>query len=240
MGTSKGYTPPTGYLWADSKRAVTNMVRNDFSPLSIGKAISSFSRALSNGLANAQTPASQMAAVGARAVNFIESVREFGFEETLKKSGLLHLQNLAPDELRLGLLNYFSGSEHSLYEDIAQQSLRELMRELLVDVATEEDYNSMMSTIKTEEFIREFIIKFIQNSFLTNFSEKILALFDKVSEYQEAERTIKSFIRNSLMSEYPMDKLSVIDWTGPEGRQIIEEKCNKALDILTVWSETLV
>lgn len=48
MGTSKGYLPPTGYLWTDAKRDVTKMVKDNFTPSSIGKAISNFAKALNS------------------------------------------------------------------------------------------------------------------------------------------------------------------------------------------------
>ena len=45
MGTSKGYLPPTGYLWSDVKRDVTKMARENFNEKSVQKAISNFSKA---------------------------------------------------------------------------------------------------------------------------------------------------------------------------------------------------
>ncbi|MFC5542816.1 hypothetical protein ACFPOH_13985 [Ureibacillus suwonensis] len=237
MGTSKGYTPPTGYLWSDSKRAVTNMVRSGFTPSSVGKAVSSFAKAMGSGGKGHSTA---VANIGAKAVSFIEAVRQYGFSEALERVGLSHLRNLPAEKILYGLLEYFYESGNSLYESVAQQSMSELMRELLAGAENEEDYNNILGSIDKGEFIREFIVKFIQNCFFTNFAEKLMAMFDKFDKYEIAEESVKTYIRISIESEFSIEDIQKIDWNGTQGRQIIEEKCNKAFEILSVWSETLV
>ncbi|KGR89850.1 MULTISPECIES: hypothetical protein [Bacillales] len=237
MGTSKGYLPPTGYLWPEAKRDVTSMVKNGFSPSSIGKAVSSFSKAMSGG-GNSHT--GSIARVGAKAVNFIEAVKNYGFIGALEKVGLAHLRGKSSEEVRAGLLEYFNDSGNDFYDSIAQQSMSELMRELLKSAVDEEDYNNIVGSIKPGEFIREFIVKFIQNCFLSNFAEKLLTMFDNLQKYDSAEKSVKTFIRTSIESEFTIETIQKVDWNGQQGKQIITDKCNKAFEILSVWSETLV
>lgn len=237
MGTSKGYIPPTGYLWSDSKRAVTNMVRSGFTPSSVGKAVSSFSKAMRDGR---KSYSNSVGNVGAKAVNFIEAVRQYGFLEALEKAGLSHLRNLPAEKIRSSLLEYFNESGNDLYESVAQQSMSELMRELLMSAENEEDYNNIIGSIDTGEFIREFIIKFIQNCFFTNFAEKLMTMFNTLNKYDTAEESVKTYIRTTIESEFSIEDIQKVDWNGMQGRQIIEEKCNKAFEILSVWSEALV
>ncbi|SFA58561.1 hypothetical protein SAMN05216169_10765 [Anoxybacillus pushchinoensis] len=237
MGTSKGYIPPTGYLWSDSKRAVTNMVRSGFTPSSVGKAVSSFSKAMRDGR---KSYSNSVGNIGAKSVNFIEAVRQYGFLEALEKVGLSHLRNLPAEKIRSGLLEYFNESGNDLYESVAQQSMSELMRELLMSAENEEDYNNIIGSIDTGEFIREFIIKFIQNCFFTNFAEKLMTMFNTLNKYDTAEESVKTYIRTTIESEFSIEDIQKVDWNGMQGRQIIEEKCNKAFEILSVWSEALV
>ncbi|TVX91652.1 hypothetical protein [Paenibacillus agilis] len=237
MGTSKGYLPPTGYLWPEAKRDITNMVKSDFTPSSIERSISSFSKAMSGGDKQFLNSASR---VGAKAVNFIEAVKNFGFNEALEKIGLSHLINKSPEELRIGIIEYFNDGRNDFYGNIAQQSMSEFMRELFKSVKDEEEYNTILGSIDTGEFIREFIIKFIQNCFFANFAEKILAMFDKLNKYDIAEKSVKTYIRSTIESEFTIENIQKVDWNGIEGYKIIKEKCNKAFEILSVWSETLV
>jgi hypothetical protein len=239
MGTSKGYVPPTGFLWPDAKRSVTNMAKNNFSASSVGQAVSNFSKAITGSGGNGRATNS-IASAGAKAVHFIDLVKRYGIYEALEQVGLKHLVHKNPEELLLGLLDYFSDSGNSLYDNIAQQSINELMREILANVKTEEEYNETLSSINTEEFIREFIIKFIQNSFFTNFSEKLIGLFEDYNKYNEAERAVRTFIRTRIESDYTIEQIQNIDWTGDQGKKIIQEKCDKAFEILSVWSEALV
>jgi hypothetical protein len=237
MGTSKGYIPPTGYLWPEAKRDVTSMAKSGFTPSSVGKAVSSFARAMGGG---GKSYSTAVAKVGAKAINFIEAVRQYGFSEALERIGLSHLRNLPAEKMLSGLLEYFNASGNSLYESVAQQSISELMLELLMGAENEEDYNNIISSIDTGEFIREFIIKFIQNCFFTNFAEKLMTMFDKLNKYEIAEESVKTYIRASIESEFSIEDIQKVDWNGTQGRQFIEEKCNKAFEILSVWSEMLV
>lgn len=237
MGTSKGYLPPTGFLWPEAKRDVTSMVKSGFTPSSIGKAASSFSKAMGGG---GKSYSGSVARVGAKAINFIEAVRNYGFLDALDKVGLSHLRGSSPEELRMGLLEYFNDGGNDFYDSIAQQSMSELMRELLKSAVDDEDYNNIISSIETGEFIKEFIVKFIQNCFLSNFAEKLLTMFDNLQKYDSAEKSVKTFIRTSIESEFTVDSIQKVDWNGQQGRQIITDKYNRALEILSVWSETLV
>jgi hypothetical protein len=237
MGTSKGYLPPTGFLWTDTKRNVTGMVKNGLTPSSIGKAVSSFSKAMSN---NGNTKSGSIAKVGSKAIGFIQSVKNFGLADALERVGLSHLRNQSSEELRSGLLEYFNDSGNELYDNIAQQSMNELMRELLKGAENEDDYDTLIRSIDTGEFIREFVVKFIQNCFLANFSEKLLTMFDSLEKYDSAEKSVKTYIRTSIEAEYTVETIQSVDWNGQEGSKIISDKYDKALEILSVWSESLV
>lgn len=236
MGTSKGYLPPTGYLWPEVKRDVTKMVKNNFSSSSIGKAVSGFSKSLNSYDSSRAGSAIQ---ASSKALSFIDSVKRFGFIETLEHFGLSHLKNESPEKIRSGLLQYFSEGGNEFYENIASQSMNEFMRELLEGINDISEYETVINSLDTGDFIREFIIKFIQNCFFANFTEKLLTLFDSLDKYEIAEQSVKTYIRNSIETNYTVDEIQSIDWTGKEGSKIITDNYNKALEILSVWSESI-
>ncbi|QFT87674.1 hypothetical protein FIU87_03330 [Bacillus sp. THAF10] len=236
MGTSKGYLPPTGYLWPDVKRDVTKMVRDNFSSSSVDKAVSSFAKVLNSSGGSGSNAGKAIQSSG-RALSFIDSVRKYGFTETLERFGLSHLKNETPENVRSGLLNYFSDSGNEFYDSISNQSMNELMRELFKGINDVREYEEVLNTLDTGDFIREFIIKFIQNCFFANFTEKLLSLFDNLDKYQVAEKNVKTHIRNSIEKKYSSKKLQDIDWNGQEGNRIINNTYKRALEILSAWSE---
>jgi len=236
MGTSKGYLPPTGYLWPDVKRDVTKMVRDNFSPSSVDRAISSFAKAL-NSSGGSRSNAGRAIQSSGKALSFIDSVRKYGFTETLDRLGLSHLKNETPENVRSGLLKYFSDSGNEFYDNISTQSMNELMRELFKGINDVNEYEDVLKTLDTGDFIREFIIKFIQNCFFSNFTEKLLSLFDTLDRYEVAEKNVKTHIRNTIEKKYSIKKIQDIDWNGQEGNKIINVTYKRALEILSAWSE---
>ncbi|MEC1748165.1 hypothetical protein [Schinkia azotoformans] len=236
MGTSKGYLPPTGYLWRDVKRDVTKMVKDNFSTTSVEKTVSNFAKAM-NSSGGSGTNAGRAIQSSRKALSFIDSVRKYGFSETLDRFGLSHLKNETPENVRKGLLQYFSDSGNEFYDSISNQSMNELMRELFKGVNDISEYEDVLRTIDTGDFIREFIIKFIQNCFFANFTEKLLSLFDNLEKYKIAEKNVKTHIRNSIEKNYPIRKIQEIDWNGQEGNKIINNTYKKSLEMLSAWSE---
>ena len=236
MGTSKGYLPPTGYLWPDVKRDVTKMVKDNFSSFSINKAVSNFAKAM-NSSGGSGSNARQAIQSSRKAISFIDSVRKYGLSETLDRFGLSHLKNESPENVRKGLLKYFSDSGNEFYNSISNQTMNELMRELFKGIDDFEGYEEVLKTLNTEIFIQEFIIKFIQNCFFANFTEKLLSLFDNLDKYQVAEKNVKTYIRNSIEKNFSINKIQDIDWSGQEGNEVLNNTYRKTLEMLSAWSE---
>ncbi|MCG3056609.1 hypothetical protein KZ287_31055, partial [Escherichia coli] len=84
---------------------------------------------------------------------------------------------------------------NEFYESISNQSMNELMRELLKGIKDADAFEETFTSLDTGEFMREFIIKFIQNCFFANFTEKLLSLFDNIEKYKVAEKHVKRYIR---------------------------------------------
>lgn len=236
MGTSKGYLPPTGYLWPDAKRDVTKMVKDNFTASSMDKAVSNFAKSLNNSSGSGAN-AARAIQISGKALSFIDSVRQLGMNQTLDKFGLSHLKNETTENIQRGLLKYFSEGGNEFYDSISSQSMNELMREFFKGVRDVDEYEEVLKSLDAGEFIREFIIKFIQNCFFANFTEKLLGLFDNLDKYINAEKNIKTHIRNSIERNYSIQQIQDIDWNGPQGNQVLNNTYRKTLEILSAWSE---
>lgn len=239
MGTSKGYLPPTGYLWGDTKRAITSMAKNNFQRDSIGKAISKFADATMSNNGITSGGLSSFAISGSSAVDFFNYAKQYGFNETLNKVGLQDLIGKSNEEIYIGLLDYFTGDGSTIEKNIVRDSMSELLKEQMLDVNDEKDYDDIITNIDMNKFIADFIIKFIQKNFLINFSEKIEGLCKNLDEYVKAEKDIKDFIRVEIERKYTPEDLNRIDWKGNQGRDFMNKKCKDAFEIFKMWKEDL-
>lgn len=234
MGTSKGYLPPTGYLWSEAKREVTKMVKNNFSKESIGNALSKFSEINSTNKNQIKLISSSIQ----KAVSFFININEYGLDKALDNIGLKEELIKNKDGIYIGLLNYFSNDGSSIDKNIVRDSMSELLKELILD-SNEEDYDKIFLQIDINMFIENFLIKCIQKSFLTNFSEKINGLCKNLDEYIQAEKDIKDFIRITIENNYTFENLNKINWKGKEGEEFITKKCNEIYSIFKMWKEDL-
>lgn len=237
MGTSKGYLPPTGYMWPETKRAVTNMAKNNFSGNSIGRAVSNFAKATkNNGFARGKK--SSVGSVGSKAVGFIGLVRTIGLENALHEVGLSHLVGKSLQEIYFGLLDYFSEEANTLNQVIANQAMQELMAEIMVGVSEVEAFEQILSSLDGNIFLRDFLIKFVEVAFFTNFAEKINSLCKGIEETIKAQEQIKEFIRIQISNNYTIEDLKDIDWKGKSGKDFVEKKCEEVWEIFESWRDS--
>jgi hypothetical protein len=235
MGTSKGYLPPTGHLWSETKRAVSSMNRNGYSSNSIGKAVSSFSKASSGTRSQGNVA---IGASGAKVLNFADLVRSIGLNNALDQVGLAHLVGQDPQTIFEGLVDYFSEGTDSLQQSIADQAMQEYMAEMMGSVRSEEELNDAFTKIESDVFIQDFLTKYVQVSFFTNFAEKINALCKDIGQALKMQERIKEFIRLEITENYKRDDLKNMDWKGAEGKRYIEAKCEEVWGIFERWGDS--
>lgn len=238
MGTSKGYTPPTGNLWKDAKTAVTNMVKNQANTNSIGNAVSKYVSALkSEGAAVYKSKQAAVSNAGAKSLGFINAVQNFGFNEALKQSELNELIGKSSDEVFIGLLDYFTGNGSSLDESAVRGSMAELMKEKFTDKSGEKSMEDLIKDINIQEFMMEFIIKCIQKDFFTSFAEQILLKCNGTNEKVVTQNNIKNFIKVYIESKYTKQEIISIDWNGQQGRNLVAKVHEDTLNIFLLWGE---
>ncbi|MEG0774353.1 hypothetical protein [Clostridium sp.] len=239
MGTSKGYLPPTGQAWSETKRAVTGMVKNNFQRSSIGKAMGKFSNAMMSSNSGTGGAFSTLSRAGSRSIEFFSNSKLYGFNEALNRAGLQDLVGKSNEEVYMGLLDYFAGDGSSLDKNIVRDSMSELLMENMLGVTDEQSFDDIIQNMDMNKFIVDFITAFTQKSFLTNFSEKIEGLCKNLNEYIKAENIIKDFIRVEIERKYTFEDLSKIEWKSHQGRDFIDRKCREAFEIFKMWKEDL-
>lgn len=232
MGTSKGYLPPTGFLWSKTKRSVTNMVKHNFESEYIGKAVGNYSKAVSNG---SGSRISNLAVAGSRASAFFGVASSEGFNSALEKNGLGNLINKDSPEVYAGLLDYFTGNGSTLDDSIVRDSMSEVLKELLANLDDGASVSSAFEQMDISEFVVNLITKFVQKDFLLMFAEKIKAKCGSIKKYMKAEVQIKKFIDKQIRDRYNFEELSGINWNNTEGSIFIEKRCNEVFKVFNVY-----
>ncbi|MGG0720592.1 hypothetical protein ABE096_23940 [Robertmurraya massiliosenegalensis] len=236
MGTSKGYLPPTGHLWSDAKRAVSGIARNNLSSSSIGKAMSNFSKATASG-GSRQKSDSIIAKSGAKVIGFSGLVRQVGLANALDQVGLTHLKGKDPHTIILGLVDYFSESTNTIQQSIANQAIQDYMLELMNGIETESETEAILSNLDSETFIMDYLSKYMEVYFFTNFAEKISSLCKDIQQTIKMQDRIKEFIRLEIKQNYNVEGLENVDWRGREGERYIQQKCNQIWSIFENWGD---
>ncbi|MFJ7368282.1 hypothetical protein ACIQVU_02360 [Lysinibacillus sp. NPDC098008] len=235
MGTSKGYLPPNGHLWSDTKRAVSGIKRNGLSSDSVGKALSKFSKATGGGYRTAGQ--SSVGTSGGKALNFAGLVNAGGLDYALGEIGLSHLKGRDAESILDGLIEYFCEGSNDLQVEIADGALKELMEELFSEVTSNEQLEQVYKDMEPNFFIKEYLIKYVEQYFFANFAEKINSLCDGLNQTLAMQERIKEYIRLEIEESYQNDNLEDMDWRGNQGQRYIYSKCNEVWSIFEMWGE---
>jgi hypothetical protein len=234
MGTSKGYLPPKGFLWKDTKLAVTNMCKNNYSSESIGNALSNYvqARTSGNGSSGSESNTNQSKSASksvSKALNFISSFNENGLNGALENLGISVLIGKSSEEIYNGLIDYFAPDSNTIEDTISRECMTEILDDFKI-VNLEEDFKP----ISGEDFFMNFMVKYVQKSFISNFFEKIQGLCTNIEGTNSAIKEIKNYIRVTLETDFTVEQLLSIDLTSNQGEQFISGKCEDAFDVFRI------
>lgn len=229
MGTSKGYIPPKGYLWKDAKSAVTNMAKNNFNKESIGKCLKKYSEARRGNIGGTKQINRKLASAGSKVMNFIGLLNEYGLNNALEEVGLGNLIGKDNDEIFMGLIEYFSPKTEIVEDSIVRDCVSEILTK--VDIFDEH------SIISDKDLLQNFLIIYVQKSFISNFFEKIQGLCGSINKTNKAIDEIKNNIRITLENKYSIEELVNINWMSRTGKDFISKVCDEAFEIFILMEE---
>jgi hypothetical protein len=231
MGTSKGYLPPKGFLWKDTKTAITNMAKNNFDSESISKAMNKYveARRSSHSSGTGKSQNKQVAVSGAKALNFISLYNAYGLNSALEQVGLSNLIGKSNEDIYNGLVDYFSPNSDTFENSIVRDCMVEIVDDLKLF-----DEESTENKISDQEFLQIFFIKYIQKSFISNFFEKIQGLCKSIEETNRAINEVKKYIRVTIETDFTVEELTGINWTSNQGQSFISRRCDEAFGMFKI------
>ena len=228
-------TPDSG----DIQQIVTNFVKVNYvssqDPGSSGSGGSGSSRSSNSGggiVPTGRTRAARNVAHNIR--GFFSSVANSGFREAFERAGLGPLEGKSVREIGYSLLNYLGGPSSTLDQVDARRALTDLMREILRDVHSPEDVEEAMEKISQGTSFANMILNFfghyIYAQFISSFYERVTARRSGTKIFGK----IRNFIRAALKFEVRHQDVSKIDWSGDQGRQIVDNIFQKTLGVFIV------
>ena len=162
---------------------------------------------------------------------FFSSVANLGFRETFEQAGLGQLEGKSVREIAYSLLDYLGGPSSTLDQVDARKALTDLMGDIFHDVNSPEDVEEAMERISHGEsfadMIQSFFGHYINAQFIRSFYERVTARRSGTQIFGK----IRNFIRAAVKFEVRHQDVSRINWSGDQGRQIIDNIFQKTLEV---------
>lgn len=225
MGTSKGYIAPKRPEWTQTKRAITNMLKNP-STSTISKVVDRYANALQmDNLSSSSFPAAVSGFIG-----LLNSVRANGVDRALKEHGFENLIGKPSSEIIESILYHYSNGNGTIDDNLILDCLSKIMETFQInDLA---DFNQ----IGNELLLKELVIEYIQLKFEQLYEEKIRA--NRTPE--EGTRLItevKDYLRDHLKDSLTVNDLSQINFLNIQGHKFVIETCRSAYALLRSYEE---
>lgn len=216
MGTSAGYSLPTGGNWSKLKRDVTNWVSMGATdPESVGRVVGSYVEA-HHGASQAAQQMSHAAQAGSRFAGFASGVAQNGLVETLTRFSLSQYIGRSASEVLRGIRDFLIGDNSLLEDDIVQNSFVDFYEEQLL---TDNSFEGLERTLKQAD-IGDMLMRFfghcIYRQFVTGFHERMMARVD-IPTTKNKLALVKDYIFTKLRVVIHGKDLTMVDWNGNEG-----------------------
>lgn len=227
MGTSTGYNPPTTGNWPDFKREVTAVGQSgSVDTEHIGRILRNYVQAHAGPLGATQQMARATRA-GSRLGGFLDGVRRDGLQGSLENAGLQNLVGQPAPAVIQGIVDYLTGDDSLVEEDVARQALFDYYEELLghyVDkdfAKLERELSQIVQQDDLGNLLRQFFGHCVFRKLQRDSEERLLKAA-RVAGTRRLFRAIKNLIFGRLRAETFGQDLTKVQWHGSEGNRIAQ------------------
>ena len=248
MGTSKGYSMPSGGEWTPLKHEATDFVKNpdEAKPEPV---VSAYIRAFGgagafaargnrkaaarsrngdssgggggSGAGSTRAARSTAQAVGA----FIGDVARDGFAVALERLGLAELVGRPPDEVVERLLDSLAAPGTTLDAAAARHALDDILGGLLENASSYEDLVAAFEARVTEAGLRQFLGDFygayVYELFSRDFYENWAEKVG-IARAEDSLKQIEECMRSEAVLQLAGRELLTFDWRGPDAEQLAQ------------------
>ena len=222
MGTSAGYSLPTGGNWSKLKRDVTNWASTGASDSqSVGRVGSSFVEA-HHGARQAAQQMSNAAQAGSRFAGFVSGVAQNGLAETLNRFNLGQYVGRSASDVLRGIRDFLISDNSLLEDDIVQNGFVDFYEEQLLSDNSFEGLERTLQQVDISNMLMRFFGFCIYRQFVVEFQERMMKLID-IPTTQRQLALMKDYIFTKLRVRTHEKNLAKVDWNGNEGRALSAE-----------------
>lgn len=222
MGTSKGYIAPTRIQWSQTKRAVTQMLRDGDSG-SVAKVASKFANAMKADTVSGNTFTNAVTGI----LGLSKSVSSHGVEYALNQIHRSDLIGKSPTEIWDELFHEYTQNGATVEDALAADALSKALINLnILDL-------EQLGNISQDVLLKEMLIDFVIVNFDFRFAEKIGK--DRTpADTQRILKEMQDYIRSSLYENLSFRDISNTDFTNLSGNVYVEKALN---DTYSVFEE---
>jgi hypothetical protein len=255
MGTSKGYSMPTGGNWGPLKREATEYAQNvGVKPVAPQSLLRHYIRVRSNpdgprggaegggngaagsggGGGGRSAHWGAGAATAQRIGGFLSRVGQVGLGEALREVGLGDLVGRSAAEISAALLDRLAGPASTLDQDAARHALVDLNDELLAEAETFEEVEKALAGAVDSRGLFDILLRFfghyLYECFCRDFYERLVK---KVGSAQAGDglKGIRDCIDAAVEAKLVGRDKAAFEWHGPDGKKLAAEILGEVLDI---------
>lgn len=219
MGTSKGYIAPTRIEWSNSKRAVTQMLR-DGSMASVAKAASKFATAMKTDTVDGSVFSKTVSSI----LGLSRNISSHGLDYALNQINRPDLIGKSSSEIWNELFNEYTNNSATAEDALAADALSKSLSNL--DIEDPEQ----LSNISQEVLLKELLSNFISINFEFRYFEKI-AKGRTPAEAHRIMKEMQDYIRSVTYEKLKVGDIKEVDFTQLSGSEYIDKALKKIYSI---------
>lgn len=216
MGTSKGYIAPTRIEWSNSKRAVTQMLR-DGSTDSVTKAASKFTNAMKTDAVDGSVFSKAVSGI----LGLSRNISSHGLDYALNQINRPDLIGKSSSEIWNELFNEYTHNSATAEDALAADALSKSLSNL--DIEDPEQ----LGNISQEVLLKELLSNFISINFDFRYFEKI-AKGRTPAEAHRIMKEMQDYIRSVTYEKLIIDDIKEVDFTQLSSSKYIDKVLKEA------------
>ncbi len=216
MGTSKGYIAPTRIEWSNSKRAVTQMLR-DGSTDSVTKVASKFATAMKTDTVDGSVFSKAISGI----LGLSRNISDHGLNHALNQINRPDLIGKSSSEIWSELFDEYTNNSATAEDALAADALSKSLSNL--DIEDPEQ----LGDISQEVLLKELLSNFISINFDFRYAEKI-AKGRTPAEAHRIMKEMQDYIRSVIYERLNIDDIGAVDFTKLSSSQYIDKALKEA------------
>ena len=216
MGTSKGYIAPTRIEWSNSKRAVTQMLR-DGSTDSVTKVASKFATAMKTDTVDGSVFSKAVSGI----LGLSRNISDHGLNHALNQINRPDLIGKSSSEIWSELFDEYTNNSATAEDALAADALSKSLSNL--DIEDPEQ----LGDISQEVLLKELLSNFISINFDFRYAEKI-AKGRTPAEAHRIMKEMQDYIRSVIYERLNIDDIVAVDFTKLSSSQYIDKALKEA------------